>query len=220
MPIYAIFLLTTLLIGLALNRYYSFKLFSRWRGFLAGFIVVIVPFLLWDVLATRDGHWAFNSEYILGPKLFGLPIEEISFFFVVPFVMTAMWMLVHLKTAKGTLSIDRYTRAVFVLVFLSAYLSVYRPYTFIVTGVAVLFWLFSSRLYEYRSRQFWIFQFWLFTLFFISNTILTAPAVVTYGEQAILGLRIGTIPIEDFLYNFILVNGFIFVFTRAEGLRS
>jgi lycopene cyclase domain-containing protein len=220
MPIYAIFLIITGTIGLLLNQYYSFRLFRRWRGLLAGYLVIVVPFLLWDVIATRDGHWAFNPEYILGPKILGLPLEEIAFFFVVPFVMSAVWMLLRIRTHKGHVSIDTYQRAALVTILLATYVSVNRPYTFIVTGIASLFVLVTYSFPEYRSRQFWIFQFWLFTLFFISNTILTFPAVVTYGEQAILGLRIGSIPIEDFLYNFILVNGFIFVFSRIERLRS
>jgi hypothetical protein len=37
--------------------------------------------------------------------------------------------------------------------------------------------------------------------FFIVNGILTSLPVIWYNNQATLGIRIGTIPVEDFIYN-------------------
>lgn len=45
-------------------------------------------------------------------------------------------------------------------------------------------------------------------LFFqlVTNEWLTGRGVVVYGEDAIVGLRIGSAPIEDFVYGFALVT--------------
>ncbi|GAA5145286.1 hypothetical protein GCM10023340_14340 [Nocardioides marinquilinus] len=44
-----------------------------------------VPFVVWDLLAVHAGHWTFGPDRILGWVLpGGLPVEEVSFFVVVP----------------------------------------------------------------------------------------------------------------------------------------
>lgn len=44
------------------------------------------PFLLWDLYATHAGHWWFDENQTLPPRLAGLPLEEIGFFAVIPIV--------------------------------------------------------------------------------------------------------------------------------------
>ena len=44
------------------------------------------PFLLWDLLATRAGHWWFDPAQTLPLRVAGLPLEEIAFFVVIPLV--------------------------------------------------------------------------------------------------------------------------------------
>ena len=221
MPIYALFLTAILLIILSLNHYYKFHLFSmKWAGILAGFGVISLPFILWDIIATRDGHWAFNEKFILGPKIFGLPIEELLFFFMVPVVMLVVWYLVRLRVKERRIDVSMFYRPILVILGFSTFMTIHRPYTFIVLAVATLFWYIAGRTDYFNSYRFFVFQFWLLLLFFLSNTLLTWPPVVTYGEGAIMGLRIGTIPIEDFLYNFVLINGFILTYMKTERLKN
>ena len=44
------------------------------------------PFLLWDLYATRAGHWWFDAAQTLPWRVAGLPLEEIGFFVVIPLV--------------------------------------------------------------------------------------------------------------------------------------
>lgn len=44
------------------------------------------PFLIWDLLATRAGHWRFDEEQTLPWRIAGLPLEEVAFFVVIPLV--------------------------------------------------------------------------------------------------------------------------------------
>lgn len=44
------------------------------------------PFLVWDLYATRAGHWWFDPSQTLPWRLAGLPVEEIAFFVVIPLV--------------------------------------------------------------------------------------------------------------------------------------
>lgn len=43
-----------------------------------------IAFLLWDIVVAARGWWTFNPELTLGPQMWGLPVEEIAFFLVVP----------------------------------------------------------------------------------------------------------------------------------------
>lgn len=66
----------------------------------------------------------------------------------------------------------------------------------------------------WRRNLFWWFNLILFALFFITNTFLTLLPVITYGDMSFTGIKIGSIPIEDFLFNFALINLFLVVYTR------
>ena len=46
---------------------------------------VAVLFLIWDALAIAADVWTYNSQYITGVHVgFGIPIEELLFFIVIP----------------------------------------------------------------------------------------------------------------------------------------
>ena len=60
-----------------------------WRIFLANKRAVFIPplvlgtyYTLTDLVAVGQGIWFFDGNQILGLKLFGLPLEEILFFFI------------------------------------------------------------------------------------------------------------------------------------------
>jgi lycopene cyclase domain-containing protein len=44
------------------------------------------PFLVWDLYATRAGHWRFDAAQTLPWRVAGLPVEEIAFFIVIPLI--------------------------------------------------------------------------------------------------------------------------------------
>jgi lycopene cyclase domain-containing protein len=56
------------------------------------------------------------------------------------------------------------------------------------------------------TKKFWLFWCVMFILIFIINGYLTWRPIVLYGEEYYLGIRLFTIPIEDFLYGFALLS--------------
>ena len=56
------------------------------------------------------------------------------------------------------------------------------------------------------KKHFWIFWAVMFVLIFIVNGYLTWRPIVIYGEDAYLGIRFFTIPLEDFLFGFSLIT--------------
>lgn len=61
------------------------RVYARLRRLGLVVLCVGVPFVAWDVAATRAGHWRFDLTQTLGVELpGGLPLEEWLFFLVVP----------------------------------------------------------------------------------------------------------------------------------------
>ena len=58
----------------------------------------------------------------------------------------------------------------------------------------------------FTNKKFWIFWAVMFVLIFIVNGYLTWRPIVLYGEGYYLGIRLFTIPVEDFVYGFSLIT--------------
>ncbi|MCV7029059.1 lycopene cyclase domain-containing protein [Mycobacterium sherrisii] len=55
------------------------------RRVLRAVLSVAAVFLVWDAIAIAAGVWTYNSAYISGLHIpFGIPIEEVLFFVVIP----------------------------------------------------------------------------------------------------------------------------------------
>jgi lycopene cyclase domain-containing protein len=189
----------------------------HWRRSISVLLTVIIPFIIWDVFATRVGHWGFNAHYTLGPSILGLPLEEIGFFVAVSLAALAIWeklQQVHRKRLDSAVLIVPGALAL-ALGFVWP-----RGYSIAVTLAALSI---CACLYYARQwllhRGWFYYQIILLLLFFIFNSVLTSLPIVTYGAEHFSGVRIGTIPIEDFLYNFALVNLVALVSTAYDKKR-
>jgi lycopene cyclase domain-containing protein len=166
-----------------------------------------LPFLVWDAWFTSHGVWGFNQTYVLGIDLFGLPLEEVLFFFCVPFASLYIYQALARIAALGKPS--ALARAVWALAAFSflaaAAFHADRAYTLTVclaaaAAAGALAWrnpAWSALLLSATLAQ--------YVPFLLVNGVLTGLPVVVYSPAAIVGLRIGSIPAEDFLYSFILL---------------
>lgn len=75
------------------------------RSLRLGLVLVCAgtPFLVWDLLAVRAGHWSFDTTRTLGvevPLVLGrLPLEEVLFFVVVP--LASVLTLEAVRSVRG-----------------------------------------------------------------------------------------------------------------------
>ncbi|WP_010534716.1 lycopene cyclase domain-containing protein [Brachybacterium squillarum] len=60
------------------------RVYRRWRLLLPTIAVVVLVFGIWDLIAISRDHWTFSPLYTTGITLGTLPIEELSFFIVIP----------------------------------------------------------------------------------------------------------------------------------------
>ena len=192
------------------NRYF--------RSVLISLFLVAVPFIVWDIFFTSKGVWGFNPKYLTGWYFFNLPIEEVLFFFMIPFsCLFTMYTLKKFWIRELQVEFLRYILwgLVFVLLVVS-FLNFNRYYTswaLFFDALTLSFFL----LYQPKSVTAFFLSYLVLQIpFFIVNGILTGTGiegeVVWYNNNENLGIRALTIPIEDFFYGmtFILLNQIIF----------
>ena len=81
---YAAMLAFCLLGTLPLNWFLGLGVLGQVRRLVLSIAPVFLVFVLWDVAATRAGHWRFDPSQTLSVRLWGLPVEELGFFIVIP----------------------------------------------------------------------------------------------------------------------------------------
>lgn len=186
---------------------------------LAATLVVGTIFVLWDALATLRGDWAFNESYVMDFRLLGLPIEELLFFVTVPYSCIFIYesVLYFFKDGEVVLG-KRPVLVASLLVMAGAVLLAGRYYTstalFAASLTLIILAFSGSRLLS--SRAYWQYLGLSFVMFLIFNYILTSMPVVVYNPESVLGWRVTTIPVEDFLFNFSMLSLYLLVYVNVK----
>jgi len=201
--------------------------YKRRKEVFAALLWVAVPFLILDSIFTARGIWNFNPAYLTGIYLFNLPMEEIMFFVCIPYA--CLFTYYCLNTFRD-LSWPAKTENTFCILFSTILLltgfiywgKFYTSSTFITTGLFCLLLKFVFRA-DWFGNAVSVFCV-LILPFLVVNGILTGtglPApVVRYNPDYHLGIRILTIPVEDFIYGFELFLLNLFVFLRLSDLPA
>ena len=176
-------------------------------------------FIPWDVIFTINGVWGFNSDYFLGVEILSLPFEEWLFFICIPFacVFTHYAVLLYFPNLKlKKVTTKAISISLVLILFVLALVNYDKWYTLVNFSLAIpLTWL----VYKYNPQllQHFLLTFLVMLIpFFIVNGVLTGSwidnQVVWYNDAENLGIRMGTIPLEDsiYAYSMILMNLFFF----------
>jgi lycopene cyclase domain-containing protein len=183
--------------------------------------LILIP---WDVYFTSRGFWGFNPNYILGYKIFLLPIEEWLFFICAPF--SCLFIYEALKYYFKTDLLQPYAKSISLVLIGFSIVMIFCFYTLSYTALtfAMLLLLLLFNVFVIKSPHMGRFYFaYLFALlpFFLVNSALTGSwipqEVVWYNNAENLGIRIGTVPVEDLFYNMFML---FFVFTVYEELKA
>ena len=199
---------------------------SRWPAMFAAAGIVGVVYIGWDILKTEADVWGFVERYAGSFKILGLPLPEILFFLVVPFSCIFIYEVVRAYFKERIVPIPRWIwfAAAAVLAVLAV---IFRTQVYTLTvliSVAVFFTLTAVIRRELLgSRHFWLAVALTYVPFLIFNGLLTAIPIVVYNDAQNWGIRVYTIPLEDFFYSFSLL-GFNFLvfrlFRRSPEGRS
>lgn len=197
--------------------------YKKWKWFFPAIIIPAVIYIVWDIYFTSKGVWSFNEKYVTGIKLYNLPIEEVLFFFIVPYCCVFIYECIRcyfpaLKNKKWSNGVLKILALALLVTGITCYDKYYTSWTFILTAVFILI-IYGRRNYfkNFNAAAFLI--SWLIILipFLAVNGFLTAIPVVLYNNAENLGIRIYTIPFEDIFYGMLLVLMNIVIFEKLKN---
>jgi lycopene cyclase domain len=74
-----------LVVTLPLEFVLGARVYRRFRAVLWALVPVALVFSVWDVAGILRHHWSYNARFVTGVTLgFGMPLEELVFFVVIP----------------------------------------------------------------------------------------------------------------------------------------
>jgi len=196
--------------------------YKSWKYLWPAILITGAVFLFWDIIFTVDGVWSFNSKYITGINVLGLPVEEILFFLTVPFACTFIYACLNYYL-KWNINI-RLTRILSNLVIIfSIFILVFYHHR-LYTRISFTLTAFLMILFQFLLKVRWLNRFFVAYLvalvpFYIINGLLTGLPVVIYNNTQNMGIRLGTIPVEDHFYlmALLLMNIGLFEYFRNRN---
>lgn len=211
---------------LALSFDKKVAFFKSWKYLFPSMLLPALFYIVWDVLFTRAGVWHFNPMYILGDPftLINLPLEEVLFFFIVPYCCVFIYACI--RAYVPSLQDSPASRKVFAFlavgILIIAFLHHDRAYTFYTGFFAGLFMLLVLRLRPvftaFPTQAFLLAYAIILIPFLVVNGFLTALPVVLYNDAENLAFRLYTIPVEDTVYGMLLVLMNVVIFEKLKTL--
>jgi lycopene cyclase domain-containing protein len=208
--------------------------YKQWKYVFPALIFPAIFFIVWDVLKTQSGVWSFSEQHIIGSKTFSLPLEEILFFFIVPYCCVFIYECVcvyfpSIKRKKWGTSILMILAALF---FIVGIFNLDRNYTFYTSLFNFLFitalLIFKKWFKGFDASSFLISYLVTVFPFLIVNGFLTAIPVVEYNDAENLGIRIFSflpwpmhnIPVEDIFYGMLLIIMNVALFEKFRSQKD
>ncbi len=188
---------------------------KHWRNLFLAIFISGILFLVWDSWFVSLGIWGFNHKYLLGLYLFNIPLEEVLFFVVTPYACVFIYevMKYFLPSLKPNKLIDCFSILLGFGFLLVAIMNRGRLYTFTTfLCSAILLFVNVCIIKPKYLNYFYIAYFISIIPKWFINGILTGGVesvdnnpIVWYNNFENLGIRMGTIPLEDFCYSFLLL---------------
>lgn len=211
----------TIIVPFIFSFHPKLKFYKTWRAFFPAVIITAVFFLLWDEYFTQLGIWGFNDRYLVGIYFGHLPLEELLFFFCIPYACVYTYHCLDLFIRKEfSLTVEKAITNIFIVVFLLVsvflYQQTYTLFAFLTSALLLI-------LAKYVVKVTWLTKFYiiygvLLFPFLIVNGVLTGTGldepVVWYNEAEIIGFRILTIPFEDIFYGMAMVLMNMLIYKR------
>ena len=226
MNLYLLLDLLILAAPLALSFDRRVRYVRRWPAVLASALLIVLVYGIWDAWMSFRGDWAFNSRYAGQARWLWLPPGEWLFFLVVPFSCLFVYEVVraYLPEKQWRLPAAWWLAPITALLALAV---VYREqnYTSTVLLSSAAFLAYAAVLLPelLASSHFWLGLLLSYVPFLIFNGLLTALPVVLYSPRAIWGVRLYSIPLEDFLFSFSMLGFSLLsyrLFLRIPALGS
>ncbi len=223
---YFLILAASLAGPLALSFDKKVAFYKNWKCVFPAMVIPALLYIVWDIYFTEKGVWSFNESYITGIKLYNLPLEEVLFFFIVPYCCVFIYACIrsYFPNLVNKRNADLFLKGLAVLLLIIGiiyYNRYYTGWTFIFTGVFIMtLYLLRNFFKGFDAVSFLVSYAICLIPFLIVNGFLTAIPVVIYNNAENLGTRIYTIPFEDAFYGMLLVMMNIAIYEKLKARKA
>lgn len=200
---------------------------QHWKAYFTSIIAVGIIFILWDIYFAYQNVWGFNDQYLIGFRILKLPLEEWLFFLLIPYA--SVFIHYALKYFFPAIQLENKTTKwiTYVLFLVGLLITVFnydKMYTFVCVGIFTILMLLQI-IFEWKyAQRFYLSFIIIFIPFFFVNSALTGSysekPVVFYDNTENLGIRLGTIPLEDSFYCFALLYSITLVFEYLKNKKN
>jgi len=97
MPEYFFILVFLFFVALILHITFKVKIYHSPVHFLLTSLLGIIIISVWDNFAIYRGHWSFGQQFLLGPKIGRVPIEEYLFILIFPYLGIVIYKILEKK---------------------------------------------------------------------------------------------------------------------------
>jgi lycopene cyclase domain-containing protein len=174
-------------------------------------IVPAILYIAWDIYFVKKGVWYFSEYHTTGITLVNLPLEEVLFFFIVPYCCVFIYECIrtyfpNLKEKKKADMIMQVLSIALLVTGIVFYKNYYTSWTFLLNAFFIaLIYAFRNYFRGFDAASFLVSYMIMLVPFLIVNGFLTAIPVVLYNDAENLGFRVYTIPFEDIFYGMLLI---------------
>ncbi len=212
MPLYTAILFFSILIPFVLSFDRKVSFYKKWKSLIPATILIGAVYIFFDVQFVKDGVWGFNPEYHSELVVFGLPLEEWLFFILIPYASIFIHYVLeayypNFKIGHGAVKILSWVLILFfTTIILLNFDKAYTRFNYTLLVFALIWALFDK---SGLLNRYYLSFLVIMVPFFLVNSVLTGTwidgEVVWYNNAETLGIRLGTIPIEDVGYAFSLM---------------
>ncbi len=205
------------------------QFYKNHRNFFLAIAISGLLFIIWDVFFAQKEVWGFSDSYTLGFGLFGLPIEEWFFFMCIPYASLFLHLQLYRFGWLQSFSVSDkplkvLSALLLLIVIVVGLLNLKRSYTSLNAAVFVLTYAMAFVYNRALLKQF-IPSFLIILIpFFLVNGLLTgsllSEPVVWYDNDENLGIRIGTVPVEDLFYAFSMLMLPLMIYAKLQGANA
>ena len=225
MTYYYKILFLSFIIPFIFSFHYKINFHKNFKIILISIPLSSIFYIIWDIIFTEMGIWGFNKDYV-SAYIINLPVEEYLFFFIIPFCCLYTYHVINKYKAYLIKKIN-WTKFQFLLISILSVILVFnlsKIYTLVCFLSCILMILISNKLKINYSKSSFHNTFILITIpFLLVNGALTGSfynqTVVWYNNDMILGLRVFTIPIEDFVYSYQLQLLNLLIYSKIKKYK-
>jgi len=208
---YALLLAGSVVIPFSLSFDRKVAFFRHWKSLFPATLITAAIFIAWDIYFTRHNVWWFNKDYVTGFFIAGLPVEEWLFFIIIPYCCIFIYEVSRAYLNKTWKAFIIPLNVILFIFFLAVtVLNIDRAYTAVNFGIATVMVGLQFILRTHKTYLFYFYIAYALSIipFLLVNGVLTSLPVVGYNDEENLGMRLYTIPVEDFAYlvNLLLMN--------------